>query len=174
MRCASCTTEATTVLTGGGPSSFRVEANSQNHWSSSSPVRMWAGCPCRRRAGRRACSRRLSSCVLPRRRPHVRGNVDLRGLVEVELHFAALVTSPLRPRDSPSCLRRPYRLVTEDPDPGTSPVIGSPSFAVPGWEATTKAEAVALETHALFSVIRRRESRDNDGELPSLAGVRRP
>jgi len=27
-----------------GPSSFRVEANSQNPWSSSSPVGMWAGC----------------------------------------------------------------------------------------------------------------------------------
>ena len=28
----------------GGPSSFRVEPNSQNRWSSSSPVGMWAGC----------------------------------------------------------------------------------------------------------------------------------
>ena len=27
-----------------GPSSFRVEPNSQNPWSSSSPVGMWAGC----------------------------------------------------------------------------------------------------------------------------------
>jgi hypothetical protein len=27
-----------------GPSSFRVEPNSQNRWSSSSPVGMWAGC----------------------------------------------------------------------------------------------------------------------------------
>jgi len=27
-----------------GPSSFRVERDSQNHWSSSSPVGMWAGC----------------------------------------------------------------------------------------------------------------------------------
>lgn len=27
-----------------GPSSFRVEPNSQNQWSSSSPVGMWAGC----------------------------------------------------------------------------------------------------------------------------------
>ena len=27
-----------------GPSSFRVEPNSQNRWSSSSPVDMWAGC----------------------------------------------------------------------------------------------------------------------------------
>jgi hypothetical protein len=29
---------------GDGPSSFRVEPNSQNRWSSSSPVGMWAGC----------------------------------------------------------------------------------------------------------------------------------
>jgi signal transduction histidine kinase len=28
----------------GGPSSFRVERDSQNCWSSSSPVGMWAGC----------------------------------------------------------------------------------------------------------------------------------
>jgi hypothetical protein len=27
-----------------GPSSFRVEPHSQNRWSSSSPVGMWAGC----------------------------------------------------------------------------------------------------------------------------------
>ncbi len=27
-----------------GPSSFRVEPNSQNGWSSSRPVGMWAGC----------------------------------------------------------------------------------------------------------------------------------
>lgn len=27
-----------------GPSSFRVEPNSQNPWSSSGPVGMWAGC----------------------------------------------------------------------------------------------------------------------------------
>jgi len=27
-----------------GPSSFRVERDSQNCWSSSSPVGMWAGC----------------------------------------------------------------------------------------------------------------------------------
>jgi hypothetical protein len=27
-----------------GPSSFRVEPNIQNRWSSSSPVGMWAGC----------------------------------------------------------------------------------------------------------------------------------
>jgi hypothetical protein len=27
-----------------GPSSFRVEPYSQNCWSSSSPVGMWAGC----------------------------------------------------------------------------------------------------------------------------------
>ncbi len=27
-----------------GPSSFRVDSNTQNRWSSSSPVGMWAGC----------------------------------------------------------------------------------------------------------------------------------
>jgi hypothetical protein len=49
-------------------------------------------------------------------------------------------------------------------------MIGSPIFAVPDWEAATKAEAVVLETDASFSVIRRRDNRDNRGELPSPGG----
>ena len=35
---------AASALRALGPSSFRVEPNSQNHCSSSSPVGLWAGC----------------------------------------------------------------------------------------------------------------------------------
>jgi len=36
--------DARSAFSNRGPSSFRVEPNSQNPWSSSSPVGMWAGC----------------------------------------------------------------------------------------------------------------------------------
>jgi hypothetical protein len=39
-----CVTERQSKGGPDGPSSFRVEPNSQNRWSSSSPVGMWAGC----------------------------------------------------------------------------------------------------------------------------------